>query len=551
MILVAISTASLPYLLQPVFDDVLSAKASGKVISLSLIVLGAFVLKGIASFGESVIMGFIGQRLVSDIQLRLFSHIIKLDLDFFQNHRSGEIVTRITQDVNLMRQSLSNAVMSIGKDTLTFIALLFVMIYRDPLISLISIVGFPLAIYPMIRLSKRLRSLTNKSQNEIGKLTSHLIQVFQGIRVVKSYVQEKHEENSIKQYIEDLFKFSFNSLKARSLLHPIMEILSGLAIVGVVIIGGMQVMKSGRTTGEFVSFVGALLLLYEPLKRLSHVNASIQEGISAAKRVFSWIDINPTIKNIGTKTMPKELSTNTVISFKNVSFGYIERKNAITNISFDLEVSKSIAFVGESGAGKSTIINLIPRFYDISFGKIEINGIDIKSYDLNDLRRNIALVSQDIILFDGTLLENLKYGTLNATDDDVKNAVSLAALDGFIDSLPSGYQTSIGENGTKLSGGQRQRIAIVRAMLKNAKILLLDEATSALDPISERHIQNSLKTLMKGRSTIIVAHRFSSIIGADTICVLDNGQIAAKGTHDELLSKSIPYQKLYKNQLEK
>ena len=544
MVLVALTTAALPYLLQPVFDDVLTRGDTHKLMVLSGLVLGAFWIKGAASYGETVIMTYIGQKMISDIQKRLFSHLTQLDLSFFHSHATGAILSRLTNDVSLMRQSMSNAVVSLGKDMLTLVFLTAVMFYRDWTLSLIAFVAVPIAIAPIAKIGRRMRKVTHSNQDAVSRLTAHLSQVFQGMRVVKAYHQEALEYDRVKNYVDDIFRFTYKAARVRSIVHPIMEFLGGLAIIAVLAYGGWQVMNHARTTGEFVSFIGALLLLYEPLKRLSHLNTNIQEGLAAAGRVFEWIDLKATIQSPPTPCSLKKARGDVV--FEKVSFSYLSGKQALSSINFHIQEGSCVAFVGPSGAGKSSLINLLPRFYDVTEGAILIDGMDIRSLSIRDLRSNIALVSQEISLFDGTVYENILYGAWDAHHDTILKAAHDAGVEVFIKDLPQGYDTIVGENGVMLSGGQRQRLAIARAMVKDAPILLLDEATSSLDGESERHVQRSLDRLMKGRTTFIVAHRLSTIQQADKIYVLDHGCIVEQGNHQELVIKEGLYAQLWK-----
>lgn len=543
MILAALSTSALPYLLQPVFDDVFT---NGTLPLLMLVCGGiflAFVMKGATSFGEAVIMTYVGQRIISDLQNRLFSHLLHLDLAFFHGTSSGDLLSRFTNDINLMRNAVATTLVGMGKDSFTLIFLVSLMFYRDWALACIAFFIFPLAVLPILRIGRRMRKVANNTQEELGSFTGHLTQVFQGIRVIKAYRTEEYEAKRAHAMIERIFALVYKSTRVRSASHPIIESLGGMAIVIVIAYGGWQVMHHARTTGEFISFIGALLLVYEPLKRLSNMNANLQEGLAAAARVFTILDTPATIQDRSrAKPLPPVKGH---IEFQNVRFSYPDGKVALDGINLKIKKAQSIALVGASGAGKSTIINLIPRFYDIQQGAVFIDGIDIRDVTLESLRQQIALVSQEIMLFDATVQDNITYGTFNATDADIMAAAKAAAAHEFIEVLPQGYHTMIGENGVKLSGGQRQRIAIARAMLKNAPILLLDEATSALDTDSERQVQAALKILMEGRTTLMVAHRLSTVIEAHKIYVLDRGKIVESGNHRDLLESNGIYANLW------
>lgn len=548
MIFAAAATAALPFLLQPVFDDVFAHGTPKMLITFCGAVFLAFVVKGAASYGESVVMTYVGQKIISDIQNRLFSHLMKCDLAFFHRITSGELLSHLTNDVNMMRNAMSNTLIGLGKDSFTLIFLIGVMFYRDFTLAVIAFFVFPSVVIPIARIGRSMRKVTNSTQSELARFTTSLTQIFQGIRVVKAYGMETHESERVGGIIEYIFKLIYKSARVRSASHPIVETLGGLAIISVIAYGGWQVMHHDRTTGEFISFITALLLVYEPLKRLCNLNANVQEGLASAHRVFELIDTKPTIISPVNPTKVKNLTGH--IKFNNVTFQYPDGKIALENVTFEILPGKSVAFVGPSGAGKSTLINLIPRFYDINSGEILIDNMNIQSMDIADLRKNLSLVSQEISLFDMSIRENIAYGSLKANFDEIIAASKSAAAHVFIKKLPKEYETEVGENGVKLSGGQRQRIAIARAMLKNAPILLLDEATSALDTDSERQVQSALKKLMKGRTTISVAHRLSTIVECDCIYVLDHGQIVEYGNHDKLLKNDGIYSRLWKAQSE-
>ena len=546
MILAALSTSALPYLLQPVFDEVFTHGTPQLLMFVCGGIFLAFVVKGATSFGEAVIMTYVGQRIISDLQNRLFSHLMHLDLAYFHGTSSGDLLSRFTNDVNLMRNAVATTLVGFGKDSFTLIFLVSLMFYRDWTLACIAFFIFPLAVLPILRIGRRMRKVANNTQEELASFTGRLTQVFQGIRVIKAYGTEGYEAERAHTMIERIFALVYKSSRVRSASHPIIESLGGMAIVIVIAYGGWQVMHHARTTGEFMSFILALLLVYEPLKRLSNLNANLQEGLAAAARVFAIIDTPATIQDQpGAKLLPL---IDGHIEFRDVCFSYPDGKVALDGINLKIQKAHSIALVGASGAGKSTIINLIPRFYDIQKGEIFIDGIDIRDVTLKSLRQQIALVSQEIMLFDTTIRDNIAYGSFKASDADIIAAATAAAAHEFIEALPKGYETMIGENGVKLSGGQRQRIAIARAMLKNAPILLLDEATSALDTDSERQVQAALKILMEGRTTLMVAHRLSTVVEANKIYVLDQGKIVESGSHQTLLESNGIYANLWQAQ---
>jgi subfamily B ATP-binding cassette protein MsbA len=548
MILVALSTAALPYFVKDIFDDVFKNPDTQKIISFSIILMSVFFIKAFAAYGESVLLMYVGQKIISDVQSKLFKHLMTLDLSFFHNSPTGDLISRFTNDVQLMRNAFSVTIVNIGKDTITLIALIALMFYRDVTLACIAFFVFPIAVLPVVKMGRKMGKVVYKTQGQLGHLTTELSQVFQSIRVVKSYHTEAVEQKSVDQYIADIFKISYKAARVRSSASPIIELLSGFAIIMVIAYGGHQISQNEKTTGDFISFIFALLLAYEPLKRLSALNATLQEGLSATRRIFEVFDIKPNVFNAKNPIILNKLESDIV--FKSVSFGYLDNKPVLDDLSFTVPFGKSVAFVGPSGSGKSTIINLIPRFYDVLKGEIVIDNIPLQHFDIESLRSQLALVSQEIALFDRSIFENIAYGVQNASMEDVINAAKGALAHDFIINLPEGYQTLVGENGVRLSGGQRQRIAIARAMLKNAPLLLLDEATSALDTDSERQVQEALSHLMKDKTTIMVAHRLSTVVDADIIYVLKEGKIVEQGNHNELLNINGDYARLWAAQLE-
>lgn len=549
MAIAAATTAMLAKMLQPLFDDVFVARNEHMLFHVAFFVLGIFVLKGLSSFGEAMSMIYVGQKIIADIQKQLFDHFIKADLAYFHARSSGELVSRFTNDVNLMRAAVTTALTGMGKDVLSLIFLIGLMFYQDWLLASLAFFVFPVALFPIVKIGRKMRKVSLNTQEEMGALTILLHQVFQGMRVVKSYAMEGYEKSRADALIDLLCRLNIKGGRVRSSSHPIMETLGGIAIVVVILYGGTQVIYGNRTTGAFISFITALLLAYEPLKRLAGLNANLQEGLAAAQRLFAALDLKPTIRN--KKEAPDLHVKNGEILFKDVSFSYPKGKQALKAISLEIPAGKRIALVGPSGSGKSTLLNLIPRFYEVQEGSIRIDGQNIQDVTLSSLRNHIALVSQEVVLFDDTVRANIAYGRWGASEEEIIEAAKAAAAHTFIKALPDGYDTVVGEQGVRLSGGQRQRLSIARAMLKNAPLLLLDEATSSLDTASEKQVQTALDRLMRGRTTIVVAHRLSTVVDADMIYVIEKGEVSEKGTHYQLLENNHTYAKLVDMQFTK
>ena len=543
MVFVAGATAASAWLMKPVINDVFVAKNKEFLLPISIAVLVTFAIKGFANYAQSVIMHYVGQRIITDTQHRLYGHLTRMDLGFFHQTPTGSLISRFTVDINMMRAAVSNALTGIGKDFLTLIFLVGVMFIQDRYLAVIAFVVFPVAILPIVKLGQRIRKVTISTQEEIGQFTTLLEQTIQGARVVKAYRMEEYEKGRFRKIAERVFQLVFKSARIRSMASPIMETLGGVAVALVIFYGGFRVIEESMNPGAFFSFITALLLAYEPMKRLANLNASLQEGLASAQRLFGLLDTKPNIIDKPDAATLKIKGGNIVLN--QVNFSYIPKHPVINGVSLSVPAGKLVALVGPSGAGKSTILNLIPRFYEVDSGIIKIDGIDVQDATLDSLRRNIALVSQEIILFDDTVRANIAYGRPDASEKEITQAAKNAAAHDFIEAMSNGYDTYVGERGTKVSGGQRQRLAIARAMLKNAPILLLDEATSSLDAESEREVQAALMELMKGRTTLVIAHRLSTVIEADLIHVIDNGKLVESGNHPELLSKNGTYARLY------
>ncbi|HVA35410.1 MAG TPA: ABC transporter transmembrane domain-containing protein [Stellaceae bacterium] len=537
------ATAANAWLMQPMLDRVFVAHDAKLLLVIpAAIVVLAFV-KGFANFGQTVLMTSVGQRIVGDVQGALFARIMRADLAFFHANPTGTLISRFTTDAAMLRTAATNLLANIGKNAVTAVFLGALMFYQDWRLALVAAVVFPIAFRPLASIGRRIRRVSANTQTEVGLFMTLLNQTFQGARHVKAYGMESYETSRALRSVRNVVKLVERAARTRSIASPLMETLGGVAVALVILYGGHQVLIGARTPGTFFSFITALLLAYQPLKSLAGLNTSLQEGMAAAQRIFDVLDIEPAIKD-APNARPLAIQGGE-IRFHDVRFTYANGAEALNGVSLTVPAGKRVALVGSSGAGKSTILNLVPRFYDVTAGSITVDGQAVRDVTLATLRGAIALVSQEIMLFDDTIKANIAYGRLGASDAEIVAAAKVAAADDFIRGLPQGYETTVGEHGVKLSGGQRQRIAIARAMLKDAPILLLDEATSSLDTESERHVQTALNALMQGRTTVVIAHRLSTVTSADLIYVIDNGRVAEQGTHAELLRQQGVYARLY------
>jgi subfamily B ATP-binding cassette protein MsbA len=542
MLIAGALQSSLAVLVKPALDDIFLAKNPAAMKWIPLAVIGIFLIKGICNYGQTILMSFIGLRIVTNLRNKLYEQIQKQSLAFFTQHPTGILMSRITNDVVSIQAASSEAVTSLIKDTVTLITLIGVIFYTDWKLAIIAVVVFPLTIYPISRLGKKMRKVATSTQITMGTLSSLLQETISGTRIVKAFGMEPYENERFAAESERLFKLNMKAVSVNAISHPLMEFLGGLGIAAVIFYGGYNVVQGNSTPGTFFSFLAALLMLYEPVKRLTNVNNTIQQGIAGAERVFSIIDRIPDIEDKpGAIDLPPIARS---IDIENITFRY-EKTDVLKNVSLSVQAGEVVAFVGMSGGGKTSLVNLIPRFYDVSAGRILIDGHDIRDVSIKSLRNQIAIVTQQTILFNDTVKNNIAYGDIDRTEDDIVNAARAANAHDFIMKLPQKYDTNIGELGTKLSGGEKQRISIARALLKNAPILILDEATSSLDTEAEIEVQEALDNLMHGRTTLVIAHRLSTIRNADRIIALVNGEIVEEGSHETLLAKRGEYFRLY------
>ena len=545
MLMVGAITSSLAFLVKPALDEIFINKNGKMLIWIPLAVMILYLLKGACNYGQTILMSFIGQRIIADLRNSLYWQIQRQSLAFFTKHPTGMLMSRITNDVSYIQGAVSDAVTSLLRDSSTLIFLVFVVFYRDWQLAIIGMLVFPVTIFPIAKFGEKMRQVATRAQATMGSLNTLLQETIAGARIVKAFGREDYENQRFAQKNEHLFKLTLKSVAVSALTSPVMEFLGGIGIGAIVFYGGSQVIKGNSTPGTFFSFLTAIIMLYEPIKRLTNVNNTIQQGIAGAERVFSIIDQAPEIMNkAGAVVLPK---ITTGIEINNVTFCY-EMAPVLKNINLKIRSGEVIAFAGMSGGGKTTLVNLIPRFYDVTEGQILIDGHDVRDVTIESLREQIAIVTQQTILFNDSVRSNIAYGDIDKSEEDIIRAAETANAHNFIMQLPLGYDTVIGEQGMKLSGGEKQRISIARALLKDAPILILDEATSSLDTESEIEVQEALENLMKGRTTLVIAHRLSTIRNADRIVVIVSGEIVEEGTHEELLLKKGEYHKLYNMQ---
>ncbi|MDE0799881.1 MAG: ABC transporter transmembrane domain-containing protein [Rhodospirillaceae bacterium] len=542
MVLVAATTAALAWLMDPVVNRVFVERRSDLLWSVGGAVFAAFMVKGMATYAQTVLMTGVGQSVLMDMQNRLFRHLMHQDLAFFQRQSTGGLMSRFTTDIGMMRQAVSTALTGLGKDSLSVIFLVGVMFYQDWLLATLAFVVFPATVIPITRLGRRLRRVTADTQMQTGGLMTVLQQTFTGMRLIKSYRMEEYETNRAAEMTQSVRDLVMRAERVKALSSPLMETVGGVAVTIVIVYGGWRVIQDTTTPGAFFSFITALLMAYRPMKALANLNAQIQEGLAGAERLFAILDEQPALKESGDVRPLSVVGGG--IQFDRVSFTYADGKVALKEISLNAEPGKTTALVGPSGSGKTTLLNLVPRFFDPDSGHVSIDSQDLRGVTFESLRSSIALVSQDVVLFDDTVRANIRFGYPTATDDEVSAAARAAGAEDFILEMPLSYDTRLGERGETLSGGQRQRIAIARAILKDAPILLLDEATSALDAETEKQIQVAMDALRKGRTTVVIAHRLTTVQHADCIHVIVDGQVVETGKHAELSNAKGPYSRL-------
>lgn len=545
-VVVALSTGAQPLLLKYFFDDVLPNKNYTMLVLVALGTIGAGVLKGAASYTSNLTKNAIGQRIISAIQTRMFARIVKADLAWVSGTHSGRFISSFMNDSGRVRDAVTMSIIDFTQNFLTVVALMGAVFFMNWKLAILATSVIPFGVLYMRKLGKKTRKAGRKTLESTGDLSALISEALGGIRVVKAYGQEDREIARVEQTVKTVLGHVMRGFRAKASASPVTESLGAIGIAGVVYFGGLSVIGGHLTQGELVGFISALMLAYGPLKIVANTQTTMQEGVAAATRVFPILDIEPKIfSNADAK--PLRLSDG-ALRFDRVSFAYGDGTQALDDISIDIPKGHTVALVGPSGGGKSTTLNLVPRFYDPTRGRITIDGQDIRDVTIPSLRQASSLVTQDPFLFDDTVRANIAYGRPEANDAEIIEAARNAAAHDFIMALPEGYDTSVGEAGFRLSGGQRQRIAIARAMLKNAPILLLDEATSALDTASELQVQTALARLMEGRTTLVIAHRLSTIKHANMIYVIENGRVLEQGTHGELVARGGLYAELSRSQ---
>jgi subfamily B ATP-binding cassette protein MsbA len=545
--IVALTTPALPELIRRVIDDIFVNADRSMLTILPLVAISIMLIRAIGTYGANVAINYIGQRIVGSLQKDLYRSILNSDLSYINSIHSARFISSFTADSSKLRETMSSVVVNLSRNILMVVGLVGYLFFVDAMLATIFFIVIPPAAIGLKFLGKKLRKAIRMSLEEIGALSALVSETLKGIRIIKAYGKEQMHVSKASEVIDKVVNFSMKGVRARSASAPIMEIVTGVAIACIIYYAGNKSLDGLMTVGSFMAFTTAAGLLYDPLKAVANLQAMLQEGVAASQRLFPILDNKPKIQDKKNLKKPEIFSGS--INFENVSFSYSENdKDVLKNISIKIKSGQTVALVGPSGAGKSSLLNLVPRFYDVSSGKVEINDVDIKDLSLADVRSSSALVSQDTLIFDLSIKENIIFGNDNVSEKTFQNVCEDSLVDEFVKDLPDGYETIAGESGVRISGGQKQRIAIARAMIKNAPILLLDEATSSLDSDSEKKVQIALDKLIKNKTALVIAHRLSTVRNVDKIYVIDKGTVVEEGDHDSLIKNDGLYSFLFKTQ---
>lgn len=548
MIMVSAMGSAQAYMIKPLLDEIFVKKDRWMLDIIPFVLILVFVSKGIFNYFANSLLDILGQGIISDLRKNIFAHIHSLPISFFHNTPTGELISRVISDSMLIQMAVSRALAGVFKDLFQVFGLVCVVMYLNWKLAIIALVFLPLAFIPVSHFARKFRKLSTTNQQTVAQVSNILHETITGHKIVKAFGMEQYEIKRFSETVDRLFGIIVKDIRNNSLQGPIMELMGGLGITAIIWYGGHQVITDQSTPGIFFAFLTSIIMIYNPIKGVSNINSAIQQGLAAATRIFTLLDIKSSIQDKPEAILLPPFKKH--IEFQNVSFSYDEKTDVLKNINLNVRYGEMLALVGTSGGGKTTLVNLIPRFFEVTKGSIQIDGHDLRDVTMKSLRDQLAIVSQQTILFNDTVKNNIAYGDLNRSDEEIIAAAKAAHAYDFIKELPDGFDTIVGESGARLSGGQQQRLSIARALLKNAPILILDEATSALDTESEREVQKALENLMQNRTTFVIAHRLSTVRNADRIIVIQDGKIAEEGTHEQLLASNGAYTTLHNMQFD-